>query len=249
MKDLDGGCYVTHLDELDFQQDGSSRWAPVINAHFGARALSMIAFEFGTGRSPIIQAGDSDTVLYVKSGHGQIVVSGEILALQPERGIYVRPQESFRVDNDDHEPVVVLAGICPEPRQLRFSDGWLGPRRDGGSGPRTVDAKDCAKAATGERFYKLLVGPSVGSRQVTQFIGMIPQSKAPEHFHEYEEAICVLSGQGLMWTGKRSAPVSNGSLIFLPKRQPHCLQCTNPEGMLLMGLFYPSGSPAVKYDT
>ena len=66
-------------------------------------------------------------------------------------------------------------------------------------------------------------GPQTGSAQVTQFIGMIPRSKAPEHFHTYEEAICILSGCGEMWAGDSHAPVRPGSVIFLPRKQPHCL--------------------------
>ncbi|NND44121.1 MAG: cupin domain-containing protein, partial [Xanthomonadales bacterium] len=102
--------------------------------------------------------------------------------------------------------------------------------------------------AAGEREFRLLVGPATGASQVTQFVGRIPQSSAPEHHHLYEEAICILSGEGRMWTGDRSAPVRPGSLIFLPRKQPHSLQCESADGMSLVGVFYPAGSPAVSYS-
>ena len=44
-----------------------------------------------------------------------------------------------------------------------------------------------------------------------------------------------------------SAPVGPGSMIFLPIRQPHCLECEDDDGMELVGIFYPAGSPAVNY--
>ena len=101
--------------------------------------------------------------------------------------------------------------------------------------------------ATGERFYQLLVGKKMGSKQVTQFIGSIPKSKAPDHFHLYEEAITILKGRGYMWTGNQKTKVKKGSMIFLPRKQTHCLECTVDIGLKLMGTFYPSGSPTVSY--
>lgn len=38
-------------------------------------------------------------------------------------------------------------------------------------------------------------------------------------------------------------------MIFLPKKQPHCLECLDENGMELMGVFYPAGSPEINYAT
>ncbi|MEE8108542.1 MAG: hypothetical protein V3T36_05245 [Gammaproteobacteria bacterium] len=59
--------------------------------------------------------------------------------------------------------------------------------------------------------------------------------------------ITVLSGNGLMWAGTESTPIRAGSMIFLPRKQAHCLECQDEEGMHLIGHFYPAGSPAVRY--
>jgi quercetin dioxygenase-like cupin family protein len=82
---------------------------------------------------------------------------------------------------------------------------------------------------------------------VTQFIGEIPESKAAHHRHLYEEAITVLSGEGFMWTDDTKTTIKAGDTIFLPLKQRHSLECTTRDGMRLVGLFYPSMSPAINY--
>jgi mannose-6-phosphate isomerase-like protein (cupin superfamily) len=50
-----------------------------------------------------------------------------------------------------------------------------------------------------------------------------------------------------MWTDDTKTPVRPGDTIFLPLKQAHSLECTSPNGMRLIGLFYPSMSPAINY--
>lgn len=95
---------------------------------------------------------------------------------------------------------------------------------------------------TGDRWYRELI-----QGETTQFVGSIPPGRAPDHFHLYEEVICILDGSGVMVTGAKSAPVERGSCIFLPSRQPHCLENTGRGELRLLGVFYPAGSPAVRY--
>jgi mannose-6-phosphate isomerase-like protein (cupin superfamily) len=95
---------------------------------------------------------------------------------------------------------------------------------------------------TGDRWYRELI-----QGETTQFVGSIPPGRAPDHFHLYEEVICILDGSGVMWTGAKSAPVERGSCIFLPSRQPHCLENVGGGELRLLGVFYPAGSPAVRY--
>lgn len=95
---------------------------------------------------------------------------------------------------------------------------------------------------TADRWYAELV-----QAEVTQFVGSIPPGRAPDHFHLYEEVICILSGEGIMHAGDSSTPVRKGSCIFLPIRQRHCLENTGSGELRLLGVFYPAGSPAVRY--
>ena len=95
---------------------------------------------------------------------------------------------------------------------------------------------------TGDRWYCELV-----QGETTQFVGAIPPGRAPDHFHLYEEVICILDGTGVMWAGATSAPIAAGSCIFLPRRQRHCIENTGSTELRLLGVFYPAGSPAVRY--
>ncbi len=96
---------------------------------------------------------------------------------------------------------------------------------------------------TGDRWYAELV-----QAEVTQFVGSIPPGRAPDHFHLYEEVICILEGEGIMHAGESATPVAAGSCIFLPIRQRHCLENTGSGELRLLGVFYPAGSPAVRYQ-
>ncbi|HYN25457.1 MAG TPA: cupin domain-containing protein, partial [Pyrinomonadaceae bacterium] len=81
-----------------------------------------------------------------------------------------------------------------------------------------------------------------------QFVGSIPPGRAPDHFHNYEEVLFILRGVGRMWAGKTHTPIASGSCIYLPKGQVHCVENTGDDELRLLGVFYPAGSPSVRYD-
>ena len=94
----------------------------------------------------------------------------------------------------------------------------------------------------------MLIDNEVGSEQVTQFVGSIPSGRAPDHFHNYEEVLFILRGEGRMWAGETNTTIAAGSCIYLPKGQVHCVENTGEEELRLLGIFYPAGSPSVRYD-
>jgi mannose-6-phosphate isomerase-like protein (cupin superfamily) len=93
-----------------------------------------------------------------------------------------------------------------------------------------------------------LIDDRVGCEQVTQFVGSIPPGRAPDHFHHYEEVLFILKGEGRLWAGRTNTVIGVGSCIYLPKGQVHCLENTGPGELRLLGVFYPAGSPGVRYD-
>jgi mannose-6-phosphate isomerase-like protein (cupin superfamily) len=97
---------------------------------------------------------------------------------------------------------------------------------------------------TGDRWYRVLI-----DSEVTQFVGSIPPGRAPDHFHEYEEVLFILKGEGRMWFGEEPSRIVEGSCIYLPRRQVHCVENTGTGELRLLGVFYPAGSPAVRYET
>jgi oxalate decarboxylase/phosphoglucose isomerase-like protein (cupin superfamily) len=50
-----------------------------------------------------------------------------------------------------------------------------------------------------------------------------------------------------MWAGTSNTPIETGSCIFLPHGQVHCVENRGEGEMQLLGVFYPAGSPAVRY--
>ncbi len=130
-------------------------------------------------------------------------------------------------------------------RVLEFGSG-LSP---GFRNADLVRLRDRRAVQTGDRWYRVLVDERLGSTQVTQFVGSIPPGRAPDHFHDYEEVLFILRGVGRMWTGNASTPIAPGSCIYLPKRQVHCVENTGGNELRLLGVFYPAGSPAVRYET
>lgn len=116
------------------------------------------------------------------------------------------------------------------------------PATPSGRTPLTVRVEERPIEPTGDRWYRELI-----REEVTQFVGSIPPGRAPDHFHLYEEVICILQGSGVMWAGETSTPVGVGSCIYLPIRQRHCLENTGSGDLRLLGVFFPAGSPAARY--
>jgi len=96
---------------------------------------------------------------------------------------------------------------------------------------------------TGDRWYRELI-----QGETTMFVGSIPPGRAPDHFHLYEEVLCILDGVGIMHkAGEPDVPIARGSCIFLPRTLRHCVENTGSGELRLLGVFYPAGSPAVRY--
>jgi mannose-6-phosphate isomerase-like protein (cupin superfamily) len=250
-QNLQSGCFVVHQDELSLQEHGSIKWAQVIGCDDEARKLSFFYLEVGQGKSPAIYLGEEEAVLYLQTGQCSISICDRAFDTQAGTGVHVRQGEQFSFVNHSGESAKWLLSICPRVEGLNF-DAPKGsdtpqPTFTAAFPARLVSRSEQKSEATGDRFYKLLVGLSVGSDSVTQFIGGIPPSKAPDHFHLYEEVICILTGHGRMWNEDLFTEIKPGSMIFLPRKQPHSLECLDENGMELMGVFYPAGSPAINY--
>ena len=239
---------MTHRDDLDCQQQGIFQWSRVTGPSEGSKKLSQFYFELDKGNSGNISFADSEVVLYLISGHALVNIAGCEFPVQEGCGVHIRSGEAFNLQNACNAKLCLTATVCPGKQEFQLLPDDLNGFDERFS-KRVIDVGQSERQASGDRFYRLLVGPQTQSKNVTQFIGMIPQSKAPVHFHLYEEVIYVLSGSGHLWAGETHTPVSAGSMIFLPANQLHCLECTDPAGMLLVGSFYPAGSPAVSYAT
>lgn len=236
--DLKGGCYV-----LGGFKGNNGLLTPVIGAEFGARHLSQMKLELN-GPSPIFQFGSPDVLLFVIDGEGAARIGGKNFDLELKSGLYIRPHEAFQVTPGG--TMTALLTICPEEPSFRVLK-TMPDSFDADYPTRFVGIDPGKREAMGDRFFQVLVSKHIGSKHVTQFIGEIPKGKAPSHHHLYEEALYILEGEGKMWTEDKSAPVKAGSIIFLPAKQEHSLECTCDTGLKVAGHFYPAGSPAENY--
>ena len=153
-----------------------------------------------------------------------------------------RDQDEVLYDIRENVGIYIPAGTTTTLRGPATFVSSLTPPARSHREPIVVRLNDQPVQKTGDRWYRELI-----QAEVTQFVGSIPFGRAPDHFHTYEEVICILDGSGVMHAGASSTPISRGSCIFLPMRQPHCLENPGRGELRLVGVFYPAGSPAVRY--
>ena len=251
---LEGGCRVSTMHEGTPHVTGSLRiWNQIGRAN-GAEAISLRILEFGPGLSPELSNRECDEVLYLLEDLTdetaplacRILIGDEVYEPGPQSGIYLRPGQTMRVENLGREPVTFVSSQCPE--EMPGDNATPALDQPSEVSP-IVKLSDRRALPTADRWYRVLVDDEIGSEQVTQFVGSIPPGRAPDHFHEYEEVLFILRGEGRMWAGETNTPIGVGSCIYLPKRQPHCVENTGQGELRLLGVFYPAGSPAVRYET
>jgi mannose-6-phosphate isomerase-like protein (cupin superfamily)/CDGSH-type Zn-finger protein len=243
---LDNGCYVIRVPESAFSALGTVKIYPVIGEIDGAKHLSQYLAVVATGESPVLVYPGSDVVLFIQSGQGTVTIGDRRFPVSAETGVCIKPGEGFRITNEDTVPIAMNISVCPPCATPEYPERM--PEVFDTSVPDRVQGVDESKQEPmADRFFQVLIGDESHGTPVTQFIGEIPQSRAAHHRHLYEETITVLSGEGFMWTDATKTPVKPGDTIFLPLKQAHSLECTSPDGMRLIGLLYPSMSPAINY--
>ena len=241
---LEGGCRVSTMREGVPHVSGSLTIWNQIGKASGAKAISLRVLEFGRGTSPVLRNHACDEVFYVLEGSCTVVIDGVAYELGPETGVYLRPGQDLRVENPGPDVVQFVSSQCPDESEIPESAA----QPSHSELPPIVRLADRRALPTADRWYRVLVDDEIGSEQVTQFVGSIPPGRAPDHFHEYEEVLFILRGEGRMWAGDTNTPIGPGSCIYLPRGQVHCVENTGSGELRLLGVFYPAGSPAVRYE-
>ena len=185
--------------------------------HFDA-ALSLRVIELDG--EAVLRNAEHDETLYVLEGEG--VANG--VALSRDIGIDLPAGETLNISG----AMTLVSSLCAASGVQRAVS--------------IVRLADQPRQITGDRWYCELV-----EGETTQFVGSIPPGRAPDHFHLYEEVLCILEGSGAMWAGAKSTPIAPGSCVFLPRKQVHCVENRGTGELRLLGVFYPAGSPAVRY--
>jgi len=252
MKALSGGAAVIDRSELS-QVEGTRRYRVPISRAMGARDIAQYVSSYSEGISTPRRNPVGEEVIYVVSGSGTCFIDGYSYVLTPGTAVYLPPGSVYQIENLDERgrgvPNHDIVSVCyPEDEEPEVGvDPVIRPAQD--TKPfRTVREDDAKPIATGDRSFKLLVNQDIGARRVTQFVGLIPPGRAPMHYHTYEEAIYIIEGEGRVLTEEGDAGFKAGSSVYLPRLVRHCLENTGSSNIRLLGVFHPSGSPAVRYD-
>jgi mannose-6-phosphate isomerase-like protein (cupin superfamily) len=216
----------------------------------GVGGLEQTVLECAPHSSTARATGSDEEVLFVVAGEGELVLDGgERHALERETGVNLGPGRAYELRNETSDPMRM---VCV---RIRGAAG-LGGRSAGSADAKTNRDKRVlvrrladqeAQRATTNRSFRIVAGPATGLKSATHFVGYVPVTRAPDHFHTYDEVIYILDGEGAFHVGGTSRPVSAGSCIELPARTVHCLENTGPGVMRLVAVFRPAGSPAAAY--
>jgi CDGSH-type Zn-finger protein/mannose-6-phosphate isomerase-like protein (cupin superfamily) len=243
---LDGACYVFSTRRAKLTQRGAMAWCLVVGPATGAQFQSQFYAEIGSGASPVIGAGDSNIVLFVTDGQGEMDISGTRFEFGPRTGLYVRPKEAFQVRNASTESVKLFISIGPGVDKLSWLEN-MPHNFDEACPNRRAEIDPSQRHAMAERYFQMLVHREHGSTNLTQFIGNIPRSKAEPHRHLYEEALIFLNGAGMVWTEHTKTTVRPGDVLFLPRKLSHSVQCTVDGGFDVVGVICPGDNPSISY--
>ncbi len=217
--------------------------AEMLNDQHGCRGLHQRRLRFDGGAALTGTAGGRGEAWYVIRGSGMLEAgpagtaglrpdAAGTVELRPGTAVWLRSSLDYRCAAQA-EGLEVLA---------------ITVRADAGEGPvlhvTTLDA--CPVERTGDREFRVLLSAGLS---ITQFAGLIPPGRAPEHHHAYDEVVHVLAGQGVVHLDGRQTEIGPGTSIYLPPYQQHCLENIGAEPLQVLGVFYPAGSPAAKQTT
>jgi mannose-6-phosphate isomerase-like protein (cupin superfamily) len=248
MKILTGGCRVYSAEDGQLSILGNWTERKVISQNSGAQRITLTVSDYAPGLSPGVVNPRAEEVLYVASGEGRCRINGFEYTLIPGAAIFIPPGAVYNIENTGVEALRLVCSCCPEDPQRHVVDSPLRPVS--GEAPLLAVHEDQREEirATQDRVFRYLVYTDLGCKQITQFAGWITPSKAPVHYHTYEEGIFILEGNGVVHTDDGSCEFGIGSSIYFPRGVRHCVENPGTSTIKLLGAFYPSGSPGEAYE-
>jgi mannose-6-phosphate isomerase-like protein (cupin superfamily) len=232
------GFVVNEQDVAGHREDGdTAEVRTTIDASQGSSRLAQGVIRFAPGRSLDRLSEGRHEVLYVVAGGGTLHLGGGDHPLEPDTAAFIAPGEAYSVENPGPEELLVVSVTAP-----------AGANGVGQNRKVTVrHADQPSLGATADRQFRYLVNQDAGCLEMTQFVGEIPPSRAPEHHHTYDEVVYVIEGEGVYHIGGDDIPMSQGTCIHLPPLVRHCLENTGSQKMRVLGVFHPSGDPSRAY--
>jgi mannose-6-phosphate isomerase-like protein (cupin superfamily) len=202
----------------------------------GCDLLEQRVICFRPGRSRQRRLDARQEVFYIVSGRGELELDGEPHGLEPDMGVFVASGETYAIVNPGPADLLVVSVLTPKDRRAA-------------SGARRVTVRFADQPelpASSERTFRYLVNEEAGCFDVTQFMGIVQPSKAPFHSHAYDEVGYIVEGDGFAHLERKSIALRAGSCFHLAPGQEHCIENSGSTPMRILGVFYPSGSPAAR---
>jgi mannose-6-phosphate isomerase-like protein (cupin superfamily) len=205
----------------------------MLNDEHGCRALHQRRLRLEEGAALAATAGGRGEAWYVIRGSGILEAGAAGTAeLRPGTAAWLPSSVDYRC-RLEILVITVQAGDAEDEPALKVT---------------TLETRPVER--TGDREFRVLLSEGLS---ITQFAGLIPPGRAPEHQHTYDEVVHVLAGQGVVHLGggqrEIQTQIGPGTSIYLPPHTPHCLENTGSEPLQVLGVFYPAGSPAAKKTT
>ena len=153
-----------------------------------AEAMTQHMLTVPSGRYDLSAARKHDQLLYVLSGQGSIQARDGSAELSPGTAALIPAGEAWTVTS---EGLHVSYIRVPAPSLPAAAAQWQKP----GAWTLTSQLGEQARqAATSDRQFEVLYDNTKGCGGATQFVGFIPQTGAPEHYHLYDEICTVVRG-------------------------------------------------------
>ena len=227
------GFVIAEHEVVGVRADGdTAEVRTVIDGSRGCERLEQRVIRFAPGRSAQRGTDGRQEVLFVASGRGTLHLGGDEHPLEPWTGVFVAPGETYSVEAAD--AMTVVSVTAPE------SELGVGDNRR-----VTVRYEDQpVLPASPNREFRYLVNQEAGCLDVTQFVGIIPPGRAPEHSHTYDEVVYILEGDGVYHIAGEEFSLGPGTCLHLPPYVRHCIENTGTNNMKVLGVFHPSGDPA-----
>jgi quercetin dioxygenase-like cupin family protein len=239
-QDLGDGLPVVHPDACQATELTPGVTARAVLGPHPGSPLTLEQVELKPGVRWSLTLQQQHLLVYVLGGEGTLDREGEPpLELRAGSAFLREPGDgSATIVGGDRAATLAVFGAGPTADQ----HAPLGPRDSGAE----LNLDDAA-AATGSRSFQVLLGPENGCCRATMFVGVVPPGAAPWHFHNYDEIICVLRGDGVYHQAAGAQPTRPGSVVRIPARTVHINENRAAEEMHVLGVFTPAGSPSAAF--
>ena len=213
----------------------------------GAYAESITFLEIHlTGDSPAVKSEARDTLIFVREGSATLTIdesAGSHQKVMVKGSAALVKSGATFTWSGGNELIAVEISIpdrCnPYARKMSAdADSYT---------PFVQQGEFDKGKATGNREFEVLYGTKNGSETATMFIGFIPPSGAPLHYHLYDEVCHIVSGGGELEVDGELQPLLPGSTFVVSPRLLHSVRNNRNEDLWILGTFRPPGTPAAAF--